>query len=61
MNAMMLRKHLKTLGWSQAELARRIKVTPTAVSRWCNGSKVPGSVVAYVEQSVKVKKLGDEV
>ena len=56
-----LKQNLKTLGWSQAELARRIDVTPTAVSRWCRGRKVPGSVAKYVELAVSVKKLGSEV
>ncbi len=56
-----LKQSLKQLGWTQAELARRVKVTPTAVCRWCKNQKVPGSVVSYIELAMKVKKLGDEV
>ena len=61
MTSIELRNNLKQLGWTQAELARRVKVTPTAVCRWCKNQKVPGSVVSYVELAIKVKKLGDEV
>lgn len=36
-----LNEALTELGLSQSELARRIKVTPQAVQRWCNGDSSP--------------------
>lgn len=55
-----LKEHLKYLGWSQSELAKRLGTTPTTVSRWMNGGKIPGAAKAYVKQSVAIKKLGEE-
>jgi len=40
-------EYLEYLGWSQAELARRIGVTPDTVSRW-RGSP-PQVVMMYLE------------
>jgi transcriptional regulator with XRE-family HTH domain len=53
-----LKENLKELGWSQAELSRRIKVTQTAVSRWVNGAKVPGMVAFGVELALEIKRIG---
>lgn len=41
--AQRLNEALTELGLSQSELARRIKVTPQAVQRWCNGDSSPRS------------------
>ena len=32
---------MKAAGWSQAETARRLQITPGAVSQICNGKTVP--------------------
>jgi hypothetical protein len=45
MNNIDLDIYLKELGWSKAELARRIDVDPKTVSRW---KKIPGPVAAYL-------------
>lgn len=49
-----MKEILTTLGWSQAELARRIKVRPGSVSRW---KTVPGAVAAYLRLAGDAKKL----
>lgn len=49
---------LDVLGWSQAELARRVDVHPNTVSGWSTGrTNVPGPVRAYLELAVKAKGL----
>lgn len=41
---------LKEIGWSQAELSRRIRVYPNTVSAWATGKvPVPGYVLSYLE------------
>jgi hypothetical protein len=55
-----LTQDLLVLGWSQAELARRVDVHVNTVSKWMTGkSRVPGAVLAYVRLSIKVKGLLD--
>ena len=55
-----LKRMLVDLGWSQAELAGRISTNQNTVSRWVNGqSRVPGSVVAYLELLAKIKGVLD--
>lgn len=49
-----MKEILTTLGWSQAELARRIQVRPGSVSRW---KTVPGAVAAYLRLAVKTNNL----
>jgi len=49
-----LKAYLHELGWSQAELARRIKVYPATVSQW---KEVPGAVEAYVRLALEVRKI----
>lgn len=34
-----LREHLKTLNWTQAELAEQVGVSLRAVSHWVNGTR----------------------
>lgn len=49
---------LEILGWSQAELARRLYVHPNTVTGWATGrTKVPGPVVAYLGLAVKAKEM----
>jgi transcriptional regulator with XRE-family HTH domain len=38
-----LKRQLDRREWTAAELARRIEVSPTSVSRWVNGREVPSS------------------
>ena len=42
------RQYLEHFGWSQAELARRIGVTPDTVSRW--KGQAPQVVLMYLEE-----------
>ena len=53
-----LKTYLHELGWSQAELARRIKVYPATVSQW---KEVPGAVEAYVKLAIDVKNLSEDL
>lgn len=59
MNAKELRSAIKTLGWSQAELGRRVDAYPTTVSRWMTTDRVPGGVAAYVNLFLKVRELAE--
>lgn len=49
---------LKELGWSQAELARRLGVSPPTVTNWVNRSEFPKYSEAYLELAVEVARLG---
>lgn len=54
----MLQDALDTLGWSQAELARRIEVHANSVSGWMTGkTPLPGPVKAYLRLAVKAKEM----
>jgi DNA-binding transcriptional regulator YiaG len=49
---------LKTLGWSQKDLAARVHVHENTVSLWSKGLRaVPGPVRAYLELALAVKGL----
>jgi hypothetical protein len=51
---------LHTLGWSQAELSRRVEVHANTVSGWATDrTKLPGSVKAYLVLAMKVRGLLD--
>ncbi|MES2055794.1 MAG: helix-turn-helix transcriptional regulator [Pseudomonadota bacterium] len=53
---------LETLGWTGAELARRIHVTEETVSRWRNGKrKTPGLLTAYLRLCVWIHEKGYRV
>jgi len=45
---------LKTLGWSKAELARRLGLHPNSVSKW---SEPPLYAMAYLRVMVKLKEI----
>ncbi|SRR5579883_871419 len=62
-SAQELRAKLIDLGWSQAELARRLGVRPSLVSNWCSGktAKVPPPVFAYVELAGAIRDAMGEV
>ena len=50
--------YLKDLRWSQAELARRIKVEKNTVSRWINKkTECPEVVILYLELLTRVQGL----
>ena len=53
---------LKELGWSGAELGRRVDVHEKTVSKWRNGHRdVPGPVAVYLNLALAVKRLGGMV
>lgn len=45
--AALLRSRLLALGWTQADLAERIGVTPAAVSRWLSEERDPELEMAF--------------
>lgn len=50
---------LKSIGWSRAELARRVLVHPNTVTKWTRGhAPVPGAVEAYVRLVQAVRAAG---
>lgn len=50
---------LKVLGWSKAELARRLGVHANTVLGW--KGEAPDYALAYLRLAVKARALGDEV
>lgn len=52
---------LRDLRWSQTELARRVRVHPSSVTRWINEDNVPGPVVAYLDLARQMRKLTDSL
>jgi transcriptional regulator with XRE-family HTH domain len=57
MNADEMKAALHALGWKQADLARRVEVAPTTVSRWIEGDGVPGPVAAYLGIALQLQRL----
>jgi len=49
-----LKEALKKLGWTQKDLAARMRITPVTVSRW---KTVPGPVKAYLELVINLEKV----
>ncbi len=44
-----LRRHLRTIGWSQDDLAARLAVNDRTVRRWCDGTnEIPENVAGWV-------------
>lgn len=56
---MKLEQLLKELGWSQAELGRRIGVHKNTISNWCSSNKPPEVVIFYLEMKLQLRKLGE--
>lgn len=52
-----MRAILHALGWSQAKLARKLGIRPTAVSRW---TSVPDYAVAYLSLAAAIQRLWHE-
>ena len=51
------RKHLKRLGLSQSEAARRLYVEVSTVHRWASGTRpIPGPVIACLEAWIRQAK-----
>ena len=57
MNTDELRGALSALGWKQSELARRVGVGDTTVSRWVSGDAVPQPVAAYLGIALEIHQL----
>lgn len=57
MNTDELKVALKALGWKQSELARRVGVGDTTVSRWVGGDAVPAPVAAYLGIALEIDRL----
>ena len=58
MTAEELREALRTLGWKQSDLARRVGVGDTTVSRWMAGDPpVPEPVTAYLGLAMEIDRL----
>jgi len=56
MTATDLKRTLKDLGWTQAQLAERLGVDLATVSRWANGHlPVPQYAVAFLDLAMRVK------
>lgn len=53
-----LRDSLQELGWTYAELSRKLGRRPETVSRWKND--VPDYVVAYVREALSTRWLLDQ-
>lgn len=51
------RAALLELGWTQAELARRLRLRPGTVTRWVTSNTVPGFAQAYLELALQVVVL----
>ena len=54
-----LRKALKQLGWSRADLARETSTHRNTVNRWVNTGPVPGLAGAYITVMLRLKDLTD--
>jgi transcriptional regulator with XRE-family HTH domain len=57
-NGEQLKANLNDFGWSQAELAKRLKVHPNTVTKWVNDRKpVPQSVILWVNALSELRAL----
>lgn len=52
------RAKLRRLGWSQADLARRLDVFPSTVTDWVNRDVVPGYAFAYLNLALDYHHIG---
>lgn len=57
-----LRSDLKSIGWSQGELSRKLGVGQDTVSRWVTGKcEVPGYAIEYMRVVKILKNAAAEV
>ena len=57
MNKEELRQALDTLGWKQSELARKLDVSNTTVSRWASGEPIPRWLAEYLGVMQEIDRL----
>lgn len=57
MNKDELRQALDALGWKQSELARKLGITPGAVSRWATGEPIPVWLAEYLRVMQELDRL----
>lgn len=57
MTADELREALKAIGWKGADLARKVGVGTSTVSRWLNGEPVPLWVDSYLAAMGEIARL----
>lgn len=62
MTPQQLKSSLTILGWSQAELSRRIDYSPNTISRWMTGEiPIPAWMTAYIEAICAIRELAVKV
>lgn len=52
-----LRQALDALGWKQSDLARKLEVSDTTVSRWANGEPIPRWLAEYLRVMQELDRL----
>lgn len=52
-----LRQALDSLGWKQSELARKLEVSDTTVSRWATGEPIPRWLAEYLGVMQELDRL----
>lgn len=57
MTADELREALKAIGWKGSDLARKVGVGTSTVSRWLNGEPVPLWVDSYLAAMAEIARL----
>ena len=57
MQADKLKTILSELGWKQSDLARKLEVTGTTVSRWATGEPIPPYVDQYLGVMLEIDRL----
>lgn len=48
---------LGAVGWSGAELARRVDVSPSTAYKWIKRGEAPGAVIAYLDLILRFRAL----
>jgi transcriptional regulator with XRE-family HTH domain len=56
---MKMKMRLERLGWSQAELARRLGVSNAKVTGWVNKGEAPQYAIAYLDIAYDLVHLRD--
>lgn len=52
-----LRQALDSLGWKQSELARKLGMTTSTVSRWATGEPIPVWLAEYLRVMQEIDRL----